>query len=565
MSLLGSIQLGANTLRVTQLALQVVGQNISNANTPGYIREEAILNPGPTEKRGGVLLGKGVRIDAVVQKIDAFLEERLRDSVSDRADVETRESVYQKLESILGEFGDSDLSSSLSKFFSSIAEILNQPEDPALRNLAVHGGQSLATSIRTLAQRVGQIRSEASDRVIDAADRINQLLEKIRQLNVRIVSVEAGDISKSDAVGLRDQRLNALEELAGIIDIHVTEDTNGNAIVYNGSDYLVYGGTRRTVEAVLDSDRGGVTAEVHIVDTESPLQATSGELHALAVAQDDILGGFLEQLDDFTQALIYEFNKQYSRGQGLVGYSKLTSEFVVDDADLALNAAGLPFTPVNGSFTVLVRDRQSGQTHTADVVVDLNGVGGDMSLSDLSAALDAVDGISASTTSTGNLTITADDSNREFAFAGDTSGVLAALGLHSFFTGSSAQTIGIHHTVADDPSRFAASGGGFGVDTDNAVQLTGLADRSLHSQQGNSVTGLYDLMVADLAQAGSVNASLAEGARVFEGTLRGQKTATSGVNLDEEAIRMIAYQRAYQATARYIATISELTELVTEL
>ena len=89
MSLLGSIQLGANTLRVNQLALQVVGQNIANANTPGYIREEAILTPAPTERRGSVLLGMGVRVEAVVQKLDRFLEDAYEVDVDVVSDGET--------------------------------------------------------------------------------------------------------------------------------------------------------------------------------------------------------------------------------------------------------------------------------------------------------------------------------------------------------------------------------------------------------------------------------------------------------------------------------------------
>jgi len=565
MSLLGSIQLGANTLRVNQLALQVVGQNIANANTPGYIREEAVLTPAPTERRGGVLLGMGVRIEAVVQKLDRFLEERLRAAVSDRADVETRENVYAKLEGVLGELGDTDLSSALGNFFGSIAEILNQPEDLGVRNLAVLGGTTLATEIRAIQRHVGQLSSEVTDRIIDTGDRINRLLEEIRTLNVRIVHTEAADVSSSDAVGLRDQRLLALEQLAEIIDVRVTEESNGSVVVYCGSSYLVHGGERRGVEVVLDSDRGFVTAEVQLDATEAPLESTSGELQGLLTAQNDILGGFLQQLDDFTRALIFEFNKQFSQGQGLTGYDALTSEFAVEDAGAALDRAGLVYTPQNGSFQVLVYDERSGLTQTTDVIVDLNGVGDDMTLADLAAALDAVEGISAAVTLQGELSVASETPDRRFAFAGDTSGVLAALGLHGFFTGTSARDIGVSEAVSEDPTRFAASSGGFGVDTDNAARLAVLADAALDSRQGASLNELYDLLVGTTAENGSVNAALAESARVFEATLRGQKAATSGVNLDEEAIRMIAYQQAYQATARYISTLAELMEMLVQL
>jgi len=565
MSLLGSIRLGANTLRVNQLALHVIGQNIANANTPGYIREEAILKPAPTERRGGVLLGMGVRIEAVVQKLDRFLEERLHAAVSDRADIETRENVYAKLEAVLGELGDTDLSSALTNFFSSVAEILNQPEDLGVRNLAVLNGTTLTAQIRAIQRHVGNLSAEVTDRIIDTGDRINQLLEEIRSLNVRIAHTEAGDISSSDAVGLRDQRLMALDQLAEIIDIRVAEDPNGTVVVYCGSSYLVHGGQRRAVEIVLDSYRGAVTAEVHLDATQAPLESTSGELEGLRAAQNEILRGFLEELDDFARALIFEFNKQFSQGQGLNGYDALMSEFAVADPGAALDQAGLQYTPENGSFQVLVYDERSGLTQTTDVIVDLNGVGNEMTLADLAAALDAVEGISATVTSQGNLSVAAETPDRQFAFAADTSGVLAALGLSGFFTGTSARDIGVSDALGEDPARFAASLSGFGVDTDNAALLAVLADAALESQHGFSLNGLYDRLIGTTAENGSVNHALAESARVFEATLRGQKASTSGVNLDEEAIHMIGYQQGYQATARYISTLAELLDMLVQL
>src|SRR5207249_3945504 len=116
------------------VGLQVVGQNIANSNTPGYIREDVVLAPTTTQRLGNLLLGTGVQVKAVVQKIDEFLEERLRGSDSDLASAQTQKDAYTQLESLLGELGDSDLSTSLDKFFSSISEVLNQPESVSVRN-----------------------------------------------------------------------------------------------------------------------------------------------------------------------------------------------------------------------------------------------------------------------------------------------------------------------------------------------------------------------------------------------------------------------------------------------
>ena len=83
MSLFGSIQQANNSLRTAQIGLQVVGQNIANVNTPGYAREEVLQTPAPTQKMGGLLLGLGVQVEGIVQKVDRFLDQRVRAATSD--------------------------------------------------------------------------------------------------------------------------------------------------------------------------------------------------------------------------------------------------------------------------------------------------------------------------------------------------------------------------------------------------------------------------------------------------------------------------------------------------
>ena len=547
-----------NTLWADQIAMQVVGQNISNANTPGYIRERAVLTPSPTQQVGGLLLGMGVEVTAVVQEIDQFLEQRLRGSVSDRASSQRQEDTYIRLEGLIGELSDTDLSTSLTNFFNSISNILNEPEEGSVaRQLAVLQGITLTADINRLAQGVSEIRDELSERVAGVGQRINELTEEIKTLNLRIAEMEAGDLSASDAVGLRDQRLVALESLAELIDIRVKEQPTGGVAVYTGGDFLVFEGVRRPVEVVVSTDRGLTVTDVYLAETNSPLEATAGELHGLRTARDEILGAFLDGLDELAGTLAFEFNKIYSSGQGLNGFQDLTSEFSVDANNLALDEAGLAFAPVNGSFQLLVHNTETGLSKTTDIYVDLNNLGDDMTLDDLAAALDAVGGISAATTPGGKLTITSDSPEQEFAFADDTSGILAALGLNTFFTGSTALGLGVHEAVVEDPAKFAASRKGIGVDdTENAENLVAY---------GDSVSVLYDRLMATTTQGSADARALAEGARTFEQTLQGRKLSISGVSLDEEAVRLIAHQRSYQASARYIATLVELLETLISL
>ncbi len=565
MSLYSSISLAANTLRANEIALQVVGQNIANANTPGYIREQVILAPAPTQQIGRLLMGMGVQVTAVVQRIDHFLEGRLRNATSDRVDAQTQESAFAQLEGVIGELSDSDLSTALSSFFNSISEVLNQPESMSIRNLAVLQGATLTSEVNRLAERVSEIRSDINDRIIDMAGNINRLVEEIQTLNIRIATYEGGDTSASDAVGLRDQRLQALEGLSKLIDIRVTEQDSGGVVVYAGSSFLVFEGVAREVEVVLDSDRGLTIANIHLVETDAPLNPAAGELAGLLTARDDIMGDFIDQLDDFTQTFIFEFNKIYSSGQGLNGFSQLISEHTVDGSTLALNNAGLEFTPTSGTFQILVRDEQTGLVQTYDITIDLNGAPPETTLASLAADLDAISGISSSALSSGQLSITSDSTNIEFTFADDTSGVLAALGMNTFFTGTSAADVGVSADLRSDPGKFAASLSGIAADTDNAVSLAAFIDMAIPSQNNASLAVLYDRLIGSTTQSAAITRAVASGSRVFEETLRGQKLAISGVSLDEEAVKMMAYQRSFQASARYIGTLNELFGLLVTL
>ncbi len=204
MSLLSSIQLANNTLRAQQIGLQVTGQNIANANTPGYIREEVNFKRRAPNAWAICLLGLGVQVDSIVQKTDKFVDSRLRDAISEQSSAEVEEQTYTQLEALYGELSETDLSSSLNNFFNTISEIMNQPESTAARNLAVLKGQTLAGDINRLAIRVGALRKDLNDRVEKGIDNANRLLETIGKLNIRIANTEGGDLSNSDAVGLRD-------------------------------------------------------------------------------------------------------------------------------------------------------------------------------------------------------------------------------------------------------------------------------------------------------------------------------------------------------------------------
>lgn len=576
MSLFSSLQMAGNTLQAMQIGLHVVGNNIANANTPGYVRERAVYTPAPVQKLGNLTIGLGVEIAGIVQNIDQFAEQRLRDAGGDRAGAEIQEGAYRDLEVLLNSLGDSNVGAKLTNFFNSLSEINNEPGNVANKNLAISAGEQLTRAINTLHREVNVLHDDLNTRVDQLAGEINSLTEEIRQLNLRIVNLEAGGASGSDAGGLRSQRGLALKRLAEIADIESNETETGVVNITVNGQFLVFEATRREVVSEQVSIDDEVNQQIVYADDGSALPANGGELGGIYESRDTILGDFLEGFDEFTAALAFEFNKVYSQGQGIEGFTSLTGTYRVDVSSLPLHQAGLDFTPENGEFTVLVsnKDEENGKPKSHTIEIDLLGTNGPpTTLNLLANQLDAIDGITATVNVDNQLMINSESpASIEFGFENDSSGVLAALGINTFFTGSSASTLGVNAELTSGVGAGAKFADGLRDPNDsnylggvNALRLYDLQDQALGSEDGRTIGGIYQQLIDQTTQGASTSSAVAEGLRTFEGTLEAEAASVSGVNLDEEAIDMIQLQRAYQASARYISTLSELLDILVNL
>jgi flagellar hook-associated protein 1 FlgK len=335
-------------------------------------------------------------------------------------------------------------------------------------------------------------------------------------------------------------------------------------VLLNG-EYVVFQGITRHLATTVVPKDGLNAVQLRLDATDAPITTSSGKIAGLLASRDTILGGFLTQLNDFTKVVMNEFNKVYSSGQGLTGYRSVVSERAVSGTQAPLDAAGLVFTPTNGSFQIKVKNEKTGVVSTQNIQVDLNGLGDDTTLESLTSQINAIDGISATIDESRHLRITSDSATTTFSFANDTSGVLASLGINTFFTGSGANDIGVSDVLRADASKFAASQEGVGEDSKVAEKLANLLTTAIPSHDGASISVLYDRMTSDVAQGSAVAKSVTEGYRTFQTALEGQHMAVSGVSIDEEAVRMVAYQRAFQASAKFISVVSEMLDMLVKL
>ncbi len=565
MSLTAALATASRALEVFSTAVQVSSSNIANANTPGYIREELTLATEEPYKRGGLIVGTGVKATAVRQAIDQFLESRIHLTNSEAHASSARESIYAQLEGQLRELGDQDLSSRFSSFLAAINDVANQPEQQPLRNSIISEGELLVADITSLRTRVDELRTGQTVRIENLVDEANNLIDEIADLNLKITKQESNGLLASEAGGLRTQRYDALNRLSEIIPTRFIEQPNGNVDVYSGSEYVLFSGHRQHIETATIEDRGVDVEVVQFTQTHSRISQAGGEIRGVIEGRDEILGGFIDDLDQIASSLISAVNRIHSSGEGLEGYTTITSTNQVDDANAVLSDVDLPGSINHGSFELKVTNKRTGITQVETIRIDLDGIGGnDTSLEDLRAAIDSAANVSATITTTGELKLDADP-DFELRFADDTSGVLAALGINTFFTGSDSATIGINSLVKENQNLLATSQGAGPSDNRNVLQLATALEQPLDQLGGRGIEEFYQNVVSGIAQGASAENAKATGLEQFRQSLLSQREQFSGVSLDEEAVRLIEFQQAYAASARVIRSVDELFDILVTL
>lgn len=565
MGLLNSaLQIGRSALLSYQGALQVVGNNISSAGSPGFTRLTAQLDPlqGATIS-GDLHPGAGVALSAIQRNIDESLESRLRLAIGTETAAASRQNSLVRMEAFFDDLNQTGVGTRLDEFFAAFDELVNAPEDLAIRDLTINAGESLAGAIGNLRMQLASLSDDVDSQISSLAVSADSIARHIAQLNREITELEAG--ANSQASGLRDQRNTLLGALSKIFDVAVREQDNGSINVYIGSETLIQGNSVRGLISSEELNGERTETSIRFADTDQQVQVRGGELAGLlAVRDQDTRIGMLDQL---AAAVIFEVNRIHADGQGSAGFRSLTGASDVFSADVALDSAlvGLSVSPSNGSFFITVVDDATRTPVAHRVDVSLDGTSSGATLASLAADItDQVAGVTASVTNDNRLQFVADEGvSFVFGYDGqekrpDTSGVLAALGINTFFTGSDARSIAVNETLVAQPSLLASAGVFLPGDASTAARIAELGSVSSEMLGASSISEFYRLLSNGVAVASANARDDVDAASSILISLRTQRESISGVNLDEEAIQLIKFQRAFQGTARFINVVDDL-------
>jgi flagellar hook-associated protein 1 FlgK len=325
-STFGGIETSLRGLRAQQLALDVTGHNISNANTPGYSRQVANMKATdpyavPTMNRLNMAgqIGTGVSVTQIQRMRDQFVDRRTQYENASLGYWDARQRSFDHLEVTLAEPADLETGASigyhLNEFWSALQQLgnANRPDNVAVRSVVREKGNNLCDTIRSTYNQLIALQEDVNAELAVRIGRINSLAEQIAGLN--------GEIAKISAVGdapndLMDQREVLVAELSKMTSIAIQSDELNRYSISISGMLLVTGDTAYSMATEVNADS---LYDVVWSHNGRAVEFTNGEIKGLMEMRDVEILSYMDALDNFAATLVEQFNGQHRAGYGLDG------------------------------------------------------------------------------------------------------------------------------------------------------------------------------------------------------------------------------------------------------
>jgi len=315
-----ALSIVSQALDADQQALNVVANNVANANTPGYTKETPKWQENQPLNIDGVTIGQGVTETGSTSERDRVLTSRLDQQQQLASASGSRLTALTTLQALFTpDSGSSsstagDIGSDITKFFDSFSSLEANPTDNALRQSVLSTAGTLAGDVSNAAASLDSQRSALDQEAAGVTSQVNSLTSAIAQLNQQIQTISPN----ADAGTLEDQRQNDLSQLSQLIGINqITTENNGLAITTTSGQLLLSGGT--SYQLTTGTVNGVTNFFVGNTDVTSELATGGGSLGGYLTARDLDIPGALNSLDQLAYSVSAEINTQNNAGTDLDG------------------------------------------------------------------------------------------------------------------------------------------------------------------------------------------------------------------------------------------------------
>lgn len=315
--LLGSLNIAETSLSTNQKSVEVIGNNVANANTPGYSRETPVLTPYPTVNFNGFMVGEGVKVSDIQRSHDVFLAGQIQAQSNTMGEQSAKSSPLSDLEQIFNT-GDNNLATQVNSFFDSWQQLATNPSGEVERNAVIQQGNLLANGFHSTITQLNTAQNNINLTISSKIKDINSKLQQIADLNVQIASVQTSGHTANSFLDQRDQLLQQLSQSLGVKSY---EDANGMVSVQLPTGLpLVSGNTAFSLAGF--NQNGNVQLKVQQGGGSSvnvDMSHLGGEFKGLLDVRDQLIPELRSNLDQMAYSLTTAVNAQQQAGVGLDG------------------------------------------------------------------------------------------------------------------------------------------------------------------------------------------------------------------------------------------------------
>lgn len=589
------LNIAASGLRASNAALNTTANNIANAQTDGYSRQQVsqqASNALRTFTTYGCA-GAGVDTIAIERVRDSFYDVKYWDNNCKYGEYEVKAYYAKTIEDYFEDDGTTGFTTIFNKIGQTLQSLVSNASSDSSKAEFIASAKALTDYFNNMYGNLQELQKDLNLEVKQSVDQINSIAEKIATLNKQINVIE---LSGAKANELRDQREKLVDELSEYVDVDITEfpitDGNNPDRETGGTRYIVRIAGGQTLVDANDYNTLTYTArasdeKVNQTDVDGLYDVvwSNGNTFSLGnAAMQGKLKGLLEMRDGNNGANFHGVAESVNS----IGTDK-TEVVVTVDSDYLKNMQECTLSDTGGMInianTVLYYESWSydPQTEKYTFVLDNNKNDGvNVSTGEVKTAeavkyqgipyyMEQMNAwIRGFAEKVNNIFTSGYDANGQngcIFFTGDkaTGGQYDANDLQAGVGNGLYELTAGNFTINEE---LLANAGLLGTrgSLSNGVEecdqvkemIELLTSKEKFSFRNGSASELLESLLSDVAlNASNANTFCAtyEGLRT---SIDNQRTSVSGVDEDEEAVSLVKYQNAYTLSSKMIQTLTEI-------
>jgi flagellar hook-associated protein 1 FlgK len=557
MSTFGGLSIALSSLQAQQQALEIAANNVANSSTAGYTRQAADMttlgSATPAIFSTSTGDGQGVTVSSVTRFRDAFMVIQAALQHGSLASLDQTNTTMGQIQNVFGEPSTSGIAAQLSNLWSSFDAVANNPGDPGTRSVLIQTATTLASTINTAASSLKQLATNETSQLGTLVAQVNTTASSLAKVNQSIL---AGSATGLNVNTLEDQRDQLAQQLAQLTGATIQQGQNNQVTVSLGGLNLVEGNQTQGLQL----DTSGPSAVLRAVQGGFAVTVTSGQAGGMLNDINTVLPGYVTKLDGVATTLRDQVNSVMSSISGTIPASA-TNQSAAGSLQFGLSLDGGAASTVSVAGADWSGAGGAAALQTALQTALNTAVGAGNAAATVTTNADGSLSVAIAPTATHALQVQASGANIGFAtLLGTTPVGSDGIGGRAFFTGTGASNLAVSALVAGDPGAVAAGVVGNGpLDGSAALKLADMATSNTGADSTyNTLIVQLGVDAKDVQTRDNVQQQTVQ-------SLDASQNTQAGVNTDEEMTHMVEYQKAYEASAKFVTTLDSMLQTLVNM